>query len=107
VGWQMLPVGTNGCAMNTVRATVTWCVTTNREEKNMKYRIEPIVSDDLDTFRLHVNGPKVYSVLWGMMEEVRKRWKYTDEKETVSWWEVYQFMIGSLADNGIDMDDLK
>jgi hypothetical protein len=77
------------------------------KEGNMKYRIEPIVSDDLETFRLHVNGPKVYSVLWDMLQEIRKRWKYTDEEETVSWWEVYQFMIGSLADNGIDMDDLK
>jgi hypothetical protein len=71
----------------------------------MKYKIEPIEEDDLDRFRLHANGPKVYCAMWDMLQEVRKRWKYTDEEETVSWWEVYQFMHESLTDSGIDMDD--
>ena len=71
----------------------------------MKYRIEPIEEDDLNTFRLHVNGPKVYGALWDMLQEVREKWKYTDEDAMVSWWEVYQFMNDSIVDSGIDMDD--
>ena len=71
----------------------------------MEYSIQTITDEDREEFTRHLKGPDAYAALWQIQDEIRTKWKYTEENNQVSWWEVYQFVLDIIEDNGINLDE--
>ena len=67
----------------------------------MKYTIE---TEEEEEFRLHFNGPKLYSAMWEFQNYLRDKWKYSDP-ENKAWWEAYQELTNILLDHEINMEE--
>ena len=70
----------------------------------MEYSIEPLRLEDEDAFRLHLNGPKAYGVIWDMLQYLRGKWKYTDP-ENEAWWEAYQKLYDIMRECGMNFEE--
>ena len=59
--------------------------------------------DNEQEHRLHLNGPKMYAVVWELITQVREQWKYK-EPDNETWWELYQMIWKILEEEGIDIE---
>lgn len=71
----------------------------------MKWLAEFNLPDDRVDFLIHKDASKFYGVLWDIEQELRKKVRYGDAKERVSWETVQEEFFKLMQDAGVNLDD--